>query len=117
MLALTIVVLLVALIILRVPVSFAIFGTATVGLIALGGVELAIATMETSPFAAVRSNSLSAVPLFILMAQLMLMSGLLDSVFDAAKALVDKGVIPPGVDPAHQKVRSASIVLGPSQSQ
>lgn len=94
MLALTIVVLLVALIILRVPVSFAIFGTATVGLIALGGVELAIATMETSPFAAVRSNSLSAVPLFILMAQLMLMSGLLDSVFDAAKALV--GRIPGG---------------------
>ena len=94
MLALTIVVLLVALIILRVPVSFAIFGTATVGLIVLGGVELAIATMETSPFAAVRSNSLSAVPLFILMAQLMLMSGLLGSVFDAAKALV--GRIPGG---------------------
>ena len=94
MLALSIIVLLVALIILRVPVSFAIFGAATIGLIALGGIELAVATMETSPFAAVRSNSLSAVPLFILMAQLMLMSGLLDSVFDAAKALV--GRIPGG---------------------
>jgi phthalate 4,5-dioxygenase oxygenase subunit len=34
----------------------------------------------------------------------------------AAKALADKGVIPPGVDPAHQKVRSASIVLGPDQT-
>ena len=33
----------------------------------------------------------------------------------AAKALVDKGVTPPGVDPAHQKVRSASIVLPPDQ--
>src|SRR5205823_11028291 len=29
----------------------------------------------------------------------------------AVKALVDKDVVPPGVDPAHQKVRSAAIVL------
>jgi hypothetical protein len=29
----------------------------------------------------------------------------------AALALRDKGVRPPGVDPAHQRVRSASVVL------
>jgi hypothetical protein len=34
----------------------------------------------------------------------------------AAKALADKGVVPPGVDPEHQKVRSASIVLPPDQA-
>ena len=34
----------------------------------------------------------------------------------AAKALVDKGTIPPGVDPAHQRVRSVSIVLPPDQA-
>jgi phthalate 4,5-dioxygenase len=34
----------------------------------------------------------------------------------AAKALVEKGVTPPGVDPAHQKVRSASIVLAPDKA-
>jgi phthalate 4,5-dioxygenase len=34
----------------------------------------------------------------------------------AAKALVEKGVTPPGIDPEHQKVRSASIVLGPDQA-
>src|SRR5918992_616821 len=34
----------------------------------------------------------------------------------AAKALVEKGVTPPGVDPEHQKVRSASIVLKPEQA-
>jgi len=33
----------------------------------------------------------------------------------AAKALVEQGVVPPGVDPAHQRVRSASIVLPPDQ--
>jgi phthalate 4,5-dioxygenase oxygenase subunit len=31
----------------------------------------------------------------------------------AVKSLADKGVVPPGVDPAHQKVRSAAIVLPP----
>ncbi len=31
----------------------------------------------------------------------------------AAKALADKGVLPPGRDPAHQRVRSASVVLPP----
>ena len=34
----------------------------------------------------------------------------------AAKALVEKGVIPPGVDPEHHKVRSASVVLPPDQA-
>ena len=33
----------------------------------------------------------------------------------AVKALVDKGVQPPGVDVVHQKVRSAAIVLPPDQ--
>jgi hypothetical protein len=33
----------------------------------------------------------------------------------AAKALVDKGVTPPGVDPVHQKVRAVSIVLPADQ--
>jgi phenylpropionate dioxygenase-like ring-hydroxylating dioxygenase large terminal subunit len=33
----------------------------------------------------------------------------------ATKALVDKGVPPPGVDIAHQRVRSASVVLPPDQ--
>lgn len=33
----------------------------------------------------------------------------------AAKALAEQGVAPPGVEPAHQRVRSAAIVLGPDQ--
>jgi phthalate 4,5-dioxygenase oxygenase subunit len=33
----------------------------------------------------------------------------------AAKALVDKGIAPPGVDPAHQQVRSASVILPADQ--
>ena len=33
----------------------------------------------------------------------------------AVKALVQDGVTPPGVDPAHQRVRSVAIVLPPDQ--
>ena len=33
----------------------------------------------------------------------------------AAKALMDKGVTPPGIDLAHQRVRSAAVVLPPDQ--
>ena len=33
----------------------------------------------------------------------------------AAKALAEKGAVPPGVDPAHQRVRSASVILPPDQ--
>jgi phenylpropionate dioxygenase-like ring-hydroxylating dioxygenase large terminal subunit len=33
----------------------------------------------------------------------------------AAKALVENGITPPGVDPAHQRVRSAAVVLPPDQ--
>ena len=31
----------------------------------------------------------------------------------AAKALAEKGTMPPGIDPEHQKVRSCSVVLPP----
>jgi len=33
----------------------------------------------------------------------------------AAKALAEKGTVPPGVDLAHQRVRSAAMILGPDQ--
>ena len=34
----------------------------------------------------------------------------------AAKALAEKGTTPPGVDPAHHRVRSAAVVLPPDQA-
>ena len=33
----------------------------------------------------------------------------------AAKAVAEQGTVPPGLDPAHQRVRSASVVLPPDQ--
>ena len=34
----------------------------------------------------------------------------------AAKALIEKGTVPPGVDPEHHRVRSVSVVLPPDQA-
>ena len=34
----------------------------------------------------------------------------------AARALADRGVLPPGADPEHQRVRSAALVLAPDQA-
>jgi len=34
----------------------------------------------------------------------------------AAKALAEKGIVPPGVDPAHHLVRSAALVLPPNEA-
>lgn len=90
MTALAIVVLLLVLILIRVPVSFAILGAGLVGLFILGGGNVVDGVMQTVPATSVMSYSLSAVPLFILMAHLLMLSGLLDSLFDAARALVGR---------------------------
>ncbi len=34
----------------------------------------------------------------------------------AARALADRGILPPGVDPEHHRVRSAALVLAPDQA-
>ncbi|APT90936.1 C4-dicarboxylate ABC transporter permease [Corynebacterium sphenisci DSM 44792] len=94
MLLTIVIVVLAALIMLRVPVSFAIFAAGVLGLAMMGGLDLVLPVMQTAPATAVRSTALTAIPLFMLMAQFMLLSGLLDSLFDAARGLV--GRIPGG---------------------
>ena len=60
------------------------------GLFAVGGFGVVDGVMQTVPATSVMSYSLSAVPLFILMAHLLMLSGLLDSLFDAARAIVGR---------------------------
>lgn len=90
MLALAIIILMLALILIRVPVSFAILGAGLVGLLILGGTGLTDGVMQTAPASSVMKYSLSAVPLFIWMAHLIMMTGLLDSLFGAAKAIIGR---------------------------
>lgn len=90
MLVLAITILLLALILLRVPIAFAILISGTIGLLALGGPTDVVGVLMTIPQSAVGNNSLAAIPLFILMAQFVLHSGALSSLFDSAKVLVGR---------------------------
>lgn len=90
MLALAITVLLLALILLRVPITFAIIFSGLVGLIIHGGWELTFGAVQTLPQSAISKNSLAAIPLFILMAQFVLKSGYLKDLFDAAQVIIGR---------------------------
>jgi len=90
MLALAITVLLLALILLRVPITFAIIFSGLVGLIIHGGWELTFGAVQTLPQSAISKNALAAIPLFILMAQFVLKSGYLKDLFDAAQVIIGR---------------------------
>lgn len=79
----------------RVPVAFAIGITAALGLVSHGGTPMLLGVFETTPHSAVASFSLTAIPLFILMAQLILHSGIAHDLFDAIRVLV--GRVPAGL--------------------
>lgn len=90
MLALAVVLLLLFFILIRVPVSFAILSAGIIGIAIVRGPSVVDGVMQTAPAASVMSFSLSAVPLFILMAHLIMLSGLLDSLFAATRAVVGR---------------------------
>jgi C4-dicarboxylate transporter DctM subunit len=90
MIALVVTVILLILILLRLPVPFAILGSALVGMLLLGGPSAVVSVFQTIPLSAAGGFSLSAVPLFILMAHLILASGALDSLFASARVLVGR---------------------------
>lgn len=90
MIALIISILLVVLILLRVPVAFAILFSGILGLLIVQGFGGTMAVLQTIPQTAVSSNSLAAIPLFILMAQFVLHSGVLTNLFDSARILIGR---------------------------
>lgn len=95
MLAATILALLFVLLLLRVPVAVAIGTSGLVGLLVYGGLPVLGGFLETVPHSAIASQSLAPIPLFILMAQLVLLSGVATELFDAARIWV--GRIPAGL--------------------
>ncbi|SMX86938.1 MULTISPECIES: TRAP transporter large permease [unclassified Brevibacterium] len=90
MIAITISVVLLILILIKVPIPFAILGAAGIGLLWVGGSENLIGVFEVIPMSSVGSNSLAAIPLFILMAHLVLKSGVLDTLFNSASTLIGR---------------------------
>lgn len=95
MLVASVIVLLFALLLIRVPVGFAIGIAGAAGLWAYGGTPFLTGMLEAASHAPVANYTLSAIPLFVLMAQFVLKSGITDDLFDAARAWV--GSMPGGL--------------------
>ena len=90
MILLAITILMLLLILLRVPVAIAILSSAILGLVILTGFGGAVSVLQTVPYSAVASNALTAIPLFILMAQFILHSGALKGLFDEVRVIIGR---------------------------
>ena len=95
MLTFQITVLLFVLLAMGTPVGFSLAIAGVTGLIVVGGVDMALGVLQTAPFSAANSYELISVPMFLLMAEFVILSGVADSLFKAASAWV--GRVPGGL--------------------
>lgn len=95
MLAATITLFLFVLLALGTPVAFSLAIAGVAGLIAIGGVDMVLGVLQTTPFSAANSYELISVPMFLLMAEFVILSGVADDLFRAATAWV--GRVPGGL--------------------
>ncbi len=77
------------------PVAFTLAFTGALGLYAVGGWQAVSGVLATAPLSSVESYELISVPLFILMAEFVIMSGVADKLFAAAATWV--GRVPGGL--------------------
>lgn len=87
--------LLFALLAIGTPVGFAMAFSGSVGLLMVGGTGTLFGILETAPLSTVSSYELITIPMFLLMAELVLLSGVADALFKTASAWV--GRIPGGL--------------------
>ncbi|GMV54701.1 MAG: C4-dicarboxylate ABC transporter permease [Betaproteobacteria bacterium] len=95
MLALFVTILLLVMLAIGVPVGFALAIAGVVGLFSLGGLNMVLGVMNTAPLSAASSYELITVPMFLLMAEFVILSGVADDLFDSASKWV--GRIPGGL--------------------
>jgi tripartite ATP-independent transporter DctM subunit len=84
-----------ALLFIGMPVAFAMLLAGVTGLYLVGGMSLVIGYLQTTPLASVTSYELITVPMFILMAEFVILSGVADDLFKAAATWV--GRVPGGL--------------------
>ena len=77
------------------PVGFAMAGAGSLGLYLMGGMPMLGGILQTAPLSSVTSYELITIPMFLLMAEFVLMSGIADDLFRATAAWV--GRIPGGL--------------------
>lgn len=95
MLALPILILLLALLAIGAPVALSLAVSGAAGLFAVGGAGMLVGVLETTPLSAASSYELITIPMFILMAEFVIMSGVADSLFKTASTWV--GRVPGGL--------------------
>src|SRR5580692_1645944 len=87
--------LLFALLAIGTPVGFAMAFSGSIGLLIVGGPAALFGILQTAPLSTVSSYELITIPMFLLMADLVLLSGVADDLFQTASAWV--GRIPGGL--------------------
>lgn len=95
MLALSITLFLLVMLAIGVPVGFALAISGAAGLYFIGGLNMVLGIMDTAPLSAASSYELITIPMFLLMAEFVIISGVADDLFKAASTWV--GRIPGGL--------------------
>ncbi len=91
----TVTVLLCVLLLLRIPVAFSILVSASLGLWMVSGLDVLKGILETTTVSSAASYEFVTVPMFLLMAEFVIVSGVADGIFRAAAAWV--GRLPGGL--------------------
>jgi tripartite ATP-independent transporter DctM subunit len=86
MISLSILGLLFLLLALGVPVGFSMAVSGGVGILSIGGYDMLMGVLQTSPLSSVSGYELVTVPMFLLMAEFVTTSGIADDLFRAAAA-------------------------------
>lgn len=84
MMAAGITLLLFVLLTIGMPVAFSLFAAGSIGLYLVGGMQTLIGVITTTPLSTAGSYELISVPMFILMAEFVILSGVADNLFKAA---------------------------------
>lgn len=95
MAVLSIVALLLALLLIGTPVGLSLAASGAAGLLSLAGSDVVLGVLETSPLSAAHSYELICIPMFVLMAEFVILSGVADKLFTAAATWV--GRVPGGL--------------------
>jgi len=90
MLAFGVLVLLLVLLAAGTPVGFAMLIAGVGGLCAKGGLDMALGVLRTAPQSAGGAYELITIPMFMLMAEFVILSGIADGLFKAATAMVGR---------------------------
>ena len=77
------------------PVAFSLVITGSIGLYIVGGWDALVGVLTTTPLSSAGSYELISVPLFILMAEFVILSGVADNLFKCAATWV--GRVPGGL--------------------